>query len=80
MTLYYQQVTLYKDSQIMSNSLVKSGRKDKYDIYSITIGGITESDYGNYSCVARNSLGTSTDSLKITGNKTHRNKDSYILI
>lgn len=60
-------VTLYKDSQIMSNSLIKSGRKDKYDIYSITIGGITESDYGNYSCVARNSLGTSTDSLKITG-------------
>ena len=67
MTFYYQQVTLYKDSQIMSNSLIKSGRKDNYDIYSITIGGITEADYGNYSCVARNSLGTSTDSLKITG-------------
>ena len=80
MTFYYQQVTLYKDSQILSNSLVKSGRKDKYDIYSITIGGITESDYGNYSCVARNSLGTSTDSLKITGNKTPPNKDQYILI
>jgi len=60
-------VTLYKDTQIMSNSLVKSGKKDKFDIYSITIGGLTESDYGNYSCVARNSLGTSSDSLKITG-------------
>ena len=63
------QVTLYKDTQMMSNSLVKSGKKDKFDIYSITIGGLTESDYGNYSCVARNSLGTSSDSLKITGKK-----------
>jgi len=60
-------VTVYKDTQLLSNSLLKSGKTDKFDLYTITIGGLSESDYGNYSCVARNNLGTSFDSLSISG-------------
>ena len=66
--IYNVQVTVYKDTQLLSNSLLKSGKTDKFDLYTITIGGLSESDYGNYSCVARNNLGTSFDSLSISGN------------
>ena len=58
---------MYKDSGLLSNSLVKTGKADQYDLYTINIGVLSEADYGNYSCVARNNLGTSTDFIIITG-------------
>ena len=58
---------MYKDSEQISSSLVRSGSDSEADLYTLTLGGLTEADYGNYSCVARNNLGTSTDSVMITG-------------
>ena len=58
---------MYKDSEQVSSSLVRSGSDSEADLYTLTLGGLTEADYGNYSCVARNNLGTSTDSVLITG-------------
>ena len=58
---------MYKDSQQVSSSLVRSGPASDSDLHTLSIGGLTEADYGNYSCVARNSLGTSSDSILITG-------------
>ena len=58
---------MYKDSEQLSSSLVRSGSASESDLYTLAIGGLTEADYGNYSCVARNNLGTSTDSVLITG-------------
>ena len=62
-------MSVYKDSGLLSNALVKAGKKDKFDLYTINIGVLSEADYGNYSCVARNNLGTSTDFIIITGMK-----------
>ena len=58
---------MYKDSEQVSSGLVRSGSAPESDLYTLTIGGLEEADYGNYSCVARNNLGTSTDSVMITG-------------
>ena len=58
---------MYKDSEQVSSGLVRSGSAPQSDLYTLTIGGLEEADYGNYSCVARNNLGTSTDSVMITG-------------
>ena len=60
-------MSVYKDSEQLSSSLVRSGSASESDLYTLAIGGLTEADYGNYSCVARNNLGTSTDSVLITG-------------
>ena len=60
-------MSVYKDSEQISSSLVRSGSDSEADLYTLTLGGLTEADYGNYSCVARNNLGTSTDSVMITG-------------
>lgn len=60
-------VSVYKDSEQVSSSLVRSGSDSEADLYTLTLGGLTEADYGNYSCVARNNLGTGTDSVMITG-------------
>ena len=58
---------MYKDSEQVSSSLVRSGSDSEADLYTLTLGGLTEADYGNYSCVARNNLGTGTGSVMITG-------------
>ena len=58
---------MYKDSEQISSSVVRSGSDSEADLYTLTLGGLSEADYGNYSCVARNNLGTSTDSVMITG-------------
>ena len=63
---------MYKDTEQVSSRLVRSGSASDSDLYTLTIGGITEADYGNYSCVARNNLGTSTDSVMITGEELVR--------
>ena len=60
-------MSVYKDSEQVSSGLVRSGSAPESDLYTLTIGGLEEADYGNYSCVARNNLGTSTDSVMITG-------------
>ena len=51
-------MSVYKDSEQISSSLVRSGSASESDLYTLAIGGLTEADYGNYSCVARNNLGT----------------------
>ena len=58
---------MYKGSEQVSSGLARSGSAPESDLYTLTIGGLEEADYGNYSCVARNNLGTSTDSVMITG-------------
>ena len=63
---------MYKDTEQVSSRLVRAGSASDSDLYTLTIGGLTEADYGNYSCVARNNLGTSTDSVMITGEELVR--------
>ena len=58
---------IYKESQLVSPALIKSSVQQSPDTYSLTLTSLSESDYGNYSCVARNLLGTSSDSLMVTG-------------
>ena len=62
--LYYPQVKLYRDSQLISHS---PSTQQTLDTYSLSLPSLTESDYGNYSCVARNVQGSSSDSLMVTG-------------
>ena len=39
----------------------------KYEDHTLTIPSMSESDYGNYSCVAKNNLGTTTDHIFLSG-------------
>ena len=58
---------IYKESQLVSSALIKSSVGQSLDTYSLSLTTLSESDYGNYSCVARNLLGTSSDWLMVTG-------------
>lgn len=58
---------IYKDSQLVSPSLIQSSVQPSLDTYSLALNSLQEADYANYSCVARNVLGTSSDSLMVTG-------------
>merc|ERR1719150_953861 len=60
-------VKIYKDSQLVSPSLIQSSVQPSLDTYSLALNSLQEADYANYSCVARNVLGTSSDSLMVTG-------------
>ena len=68
MTMFYdRQVKIYKDSQLVSPSLIQSSVQPALDTYSLALTSLQEADYANYSCLARNVLGTSSDSLMVTG-------------
>ena len=58
---------IYKDSQLVSPSLIQSSVQPSLDTYSLALNSLQEADYANYSCVARNALGSSSDSLMVTG-------------
>ena len=58
---------IYKDSQLVSPSLIQSSVQPALDTYSLALTSLQEADYANYSCVARNVLGTGADSLMVTG-------------
>ena len=58
---------MYKDSQLVSPSLIQSSVEPTLDTYSLALTSLQEADYANYSCVARNVLGTGSDSLMVTG-------------
>ena len=60
-------MNIYKNSQLVSPSLIQSSVQPSLDTYSLALTTLQESDYANYSCLARNVLGTSSDSLMVTG-------------
>ena len=64
---YDGQVKIYKDSQLVSPSLIQSSVQPSLDTYSLALTTLQEEDYANYSCVARNVLGTSSASIMVTG-------------
>ncbi len=61
---------MYKDSEQVSSGLVRSGSAPESDLYTLTIGGLEEADYGNYSCVAKNEVAvvSVTAALVVKGN------------
>jgi hypothetical protein len=61
------QVFWYKDGIIISQAIIKTRKEGKLEHHYLTISSMSESDYGNYSCLARNKLGTGTDSLFLSG-------------
>ena len=59
----------YKDGSILSQALVKTNR-DRHEIHSsLTLPSMSEQDYGNYSCVAKNNLGVGAEMIQITGKR-----------
>ena len=64
------QVLWYKDGLIMAQAITKSRKDGVVEHHSLTIPSMGEPDYGNYSCLARNNLGTATDSLFLSGTET----------
>jgi hypothetical protein len=63
-------VLWYKDGLIMAQAITKSRKDGVVEHHSLTIPSMGEPDYGNYSCLARNNLGTATDSLFLSGTET----------
>ena len=63
-------VLWYKDGVKISQAIISTKKDGKYEDHSLTILSMSESDYGNYSCLARNNLGTATDYLYLSGNET----------
>jgi len=56
-----------KDGFIMSKAILNSKKEGKLEIHSLTIPSMSDSDYGNYSCLAKNNLGTAADSIILSG-------------
>jgi len=57
----------YKDGLIISNEMRKSTKEEELFHHSLILPSMMESDYGNYSCLAKNNLGTSSDYISISG-------------
>jgi hypothetical protein len=56
------QVLLYKDEINISQAIIKTKKEGKLEHHSLTFPSMSESEYGNYSCLETNSnLGTATD-------------------
>jgi len=60
-------VLWYKDGLIISQAIISIKKEGKFEVHSLTIPSMSESDYGNYSCLAKNILGTTTDYLFFSG-------------
>ena len=63
----FDQVLWYKDGMIISQAIFKTKKEGKLEHHSLTIPSMSESDYGNYSCLAKNKLGPATDSIFLSG-------------
>jgi len=60
-------VLWYKDNLDIGKPIIKIRKEGKFEHHSLTIPSMGESDYGNYSCLAKNNLGTASDSVLLTG-------------
>ena len=61
------QVLWYKDGIIISKINTKTKKEGKMENHSLIIPSISESDYGNYSSLAKNNLGTESAYLFLSG-------------
>ena len=61
------QVLWYKNGVMISQAISSTMKNGKYEDHVLTIPSMSDSDYGNYSCVAKNNLGTATDHIFLSG-------------
>ena len=67
MILIIYQVLWYKNGVVIPQAIINSKKNGKYEDHFLTIPYMSESDYGNYSCLAKNNHGTTTDYILLSG-------------